>query len=193
MLTCPACDTPLEERDAGACLVDCCPGCRGMWLDHGELQKLTAGCPQALAALDAAGDAADQPATAGTGDAASRAALRRLRHCPSCQRGALGKVPMPRSRLTEIERCFYCGGVWLDAGELRAAAEKPAASPPPESRTLPTSPRTTALLPPGYQGVPTPPLPSYAHSRSEPLFSGEVGWFLGELLIEGVVSSVFDW
>ncbi len=40
---CPQCDVPMEQREHGytsQVMVDTCPGCRGVWLDKGELKAL---------------------------------------------------------------------------------------------------------------------------------------------------------
>ena len=42
-LCCPKCGTKLEEAVLEAVTVDICPGCHGVWLDEGELEKLKAG------------------------------------------------------------------------------------------------------------------------------------------------------
>ena len=38
---CPKCGTPLQEELLAGTTVDICPGCHGVWLDDGELAKLT--------------------------------------------------------------------------------------------------------------------------------------------------------
>ena len=45
-MNCPKCQTPMRERerevDGGQVVVmDVCPSCSGIWLDHGELETLT--------------------------------------------------------------------------------------------------------------------------------------------------------
>lgn len=40
MKNCPVCHTPLRETPRYGVLIDVCPGCRGVWLDHGELEKV---------------------------------------------------------------------------------------------------------------------------------------------------------
>ena len=40
-MRCPKCGTPLQEELLAGVAVDICPGCRGVWLDDGELAKLT--------------------------------------------------------------------------------------------------------------------------------------------------------
>lgn len=42
-MKCPRCETtPLEERQREGLTVDVCVGCRGIWLDRGELERLIA-------------------------------------------------------------------------------------------------------------------------------------------------------
>jgi Zn-finger nucleic acid-binding protein len=41
-MKCPRCDGLLDERERQGVTVDVCPGCRGVWLDRGELEKLLA-------------------------------------------------------------------------------------------------------------------------------------------------------
>lgn len=38
---CPKCGTPLQEELLQEIAVDICPVCHGVWLDQGELAKLT--------------------------------------------------------------------------------------------------------------------------------------------------------
>jgi uncharacterized protein len=40
MLTCPRCGGSLAEREFHQVKVDVCKSCRGIWLDHGELELL---------------------------------------------------------------------------------------------------------------------------------------------------------
>ena len=40
-MKCPRCETAeLAVRDRDGVTIDTCPGCRGVWLDRGELEKL---------------------------------------------------------------------------------------------------------------------------------------------------------
>jgi Zn-finger nucleic acid-binding protein len=42
-MNCPRCHTAeLVERDRDGVTIDVCNGCRGIWLDRGELEKLIA-------------------------------------------------------------------------------------------------------------------------------------------------------
>jgi Zn-finger nucleic acid-binding protein len=38
---CPSCQNTLRERERDGVMLDVCPGCGGVWLDRGELEKLT--------------------------------------------------------------------------------------------------------------------------------------------------------
>ena len=39
-MTCPTCQTDLMISDCQGIETDFCPQCRGVWLDHGEIDKL---------------------------------------------------------------------------------------------------------------------------------------------------------
>jgi Zn-finger nucleic acid-binding protein len=41
-LACPSCSATLVPVDRSGVTIDACPGCRGVWLDRGELDKLVA-------------------------------------------------------------------------------------------------------------------------------------------------------
>ena len=40
-MNCPTCNVPLLTSDRQGVEIDYCPNCRGIWLDHGELDKIT--------------------------------------------------------------------------------------------------------------------------------------------------------
>lgn len=44
-MNCPRCTSPLSELDRDGITIDRCAGCRGIWLDRGELEKLLARRP----------------------------------------------------------------------------------------------------------------------------------------------------
>lgn len=44
-MTCPRCNATLAELDRDGITIDRCAGCRGIWLDRGELEKLLARAP----------------------------------------------------------------------------------------------------------------------------------------------------
>lgn len=39
-MKCPVCDEALREIQKHGVSVDICPGCKGVWLDRGELEKI---------------------------------------------------------------------------------------------------------------------------------------------------------
>jgi Zn-finger nucleic acid-binding protein len=39
-MLCPVCDERLREVERFGVTVDICPGCKGVWLDRGELERL---------------------------------------------------------------------------------------------------------------------------------------------------------
>ena len=41
-MNCPRCTSTLEELDRDGITIDRCTSCRGIWLDRGELERLTA-------------------------------------------------------------------------------------------------------------------------------------------------------
>jgi len=41
-MNCPRCTSPMEELDRDGISIDRCTSCRGVWLDRGELERLTA-------------------------------------------------------------------------------------------------------------------------------------------------------
>jgi Zn-finger nucleic acid-binding protein len=40
-MQCPVCDERLREVEKYGVTVDICPSCKGVWLDRGELEKVT--------------------------------------------------------------------------------------------------------------------------------------------------------
>jgi uncharacterized protein len=40
-MQCPKCGANMREREKGDVIIDICPNCRGVWLDAGELEKLS--------------------------------------------------------------------------------------------------------------------------------------------------------
>jgi Zn-finger nucleic acid-binding protein len=41
-MKCPVCDAPLRAIQKYGVEIDICPGCKGVWLDRGELEKIIA-------------------------------------------------------------------------------------------------------------------------------------------------------
>lgn len=103
-IDCPKCRAPMKHLRVGDVLIDRCHGCGGLWLDALEKDKL-AGDRKAAAA-------ADQPATVGA--APARAGMK----CPR-DRSDLIEMRDIQQPHVHFESCTVCGGVFLDAGELK--------------------------------------------------------------------------
>ncbi len=110
-MICPKCRQEKLQRkhlSTLALTMDCCPKCGGIWFDKGELER-------ALPAAD--------PHLRVPGDAAQMGAA-----CPRC-RQPLYAFLYPQTRVG-IEMCNACGGLWLDAGELKQIREAREQLPP---------------------------------------------------------------
>ena len=96
-MQCPKCKAALEEKwvAGGSVRLDCCAGCRGIWFEHGELEKVL---KDAYAHLRV-------PASA-----------RRLSlSCPACLK-PLYAFHYPQT-MVNVDMCKTCRGMWVDAGE----------------------------------------------------------------------------
>ena len=97
MMQCPKCRSTLEEKPVkqGDIRVDCCPRCRGIWFDAGELEKVLKEAYRELRV----------PASA------NRLSL----SCPKCLQPLYG-FHYPQT-MVNVDVCKACRGMWLDAGE----------------------------------------------------------------------------
>src|SRR5439155_18778267 len=97
-LTCVKCTSVLDKARVGDVEVDLCPSCGGLWLDHGEIERLGRGKTEDLSKLR----------TALAGTSAPDAASETTTACPACpgqlKEGDLG--PM------HIEYCGKCHGIF---------------------------------------------------------------------------------
>lgn len=106
--TCIKCGQGMKPKLVEEVEVDCCQGCGGLWLDHGEIRQLAAKpddtllkvCPKAREEGDEAASTVDEP-------------------CPACG----GKMTLAIFDILTIERCGSCHGIFLDRGELDKAVE----------------------------------------------------------------------
>ena len=108
-LTCVKCTSVLDKARVGDVEVDLCPSCGGLWLDHGEIERLGRGKPEDLTRLR----------TALTGTAQPDPASDTTTSCPACP-GALKEVDLGP---VHIEYCNKCHGIFLDRGELDEAVK----------------------------------------------------------------------
>ena len=111
-MMCPRCGQPMEERDFGGVHVDVCEtGCRGLWLDWGELAELDDPGEGFGREFVSAVEAAPIPAREG-----------RIR-CTRCD------MPMHEHRNGSgshvlVDECYGCRGFYLDPGELQAIRDE---------------------------------------------------------------------
>ncbi len=102
-MNCPKCriDTMTKETHEGI-EVDRCPSCKGLFLDHGELDALLE---------KKMGNTADTLFFSSTSDQMDDVAA----YCPRCQKDMSVKKSQGDIR---IDMCDSCGGNFLDQGEL---------------------------------------------------------------------------
>jgi len=108
-LTCPACGHLLTEMTAGDIVVDVCKGgCGGIWFDNFELRKVDEKHEhqgEILLDIERIPEA--------------RVDREAKRPCPRCGGVVMMRRYFSVKRKVEIDECPSCGGIWLDAGELR--------------------------------------------------------------------------
>lgn len=110
IIACPKCAAPMERVEAAGVTIDRCRGCGGLWLDVLEKERLIkskAGVPQT-----------------DTGDPKVGAKLNEQTelYCPRDSSAMIHMVD-PAQPHVGFESCTVCGGVFLDAGELRDLAD----------------------------------------------------------------------
>jgi Zn-finger nucleic acid-binding protein len=106
-LTCVKCTSVLDKSRVGDVEVDLCPSCGGLWLDHGEIERIGRGKQEDLGKLRA--DLTGSPRPAPPSDTKT--------NCPACP-GALKEVVLGP---VHVDYCAKCHGVFLDRGELDQA------------------------------------------------------------------------
>lgn len=110
---CPGCIGVLQEVSIPPVMVDVCvQGCKGIWFDRGELEKVLKKSPDADQLMNSTGWEVKVP-VAGA-----------LRHCPRCVDTGLKTFQWGTTYPVELDVCPGCGGYWLDAGELLLVSEQ---------------------------------------------------------------------
>lgn len=104
---CPRCWEPLQEetRDAvgPSVTVDVCPDCDGLFLDEGELLRVTGDVDLHRLLTEHLGADSDSDLV-----------------CPSCGGLVDAECLEVEDGEAEVDVCLDCHGVWLDPGELEA-------------------------------------------------------------------------
>lgn len=111
-MLCPSCQQALVEISAPPVLIDVCiSGCKGIWFDRGELEKVLKHPAQAEQLMNSTGwEIQESPAA-------------EKRCCPRCAQVALHSFHWGGQYPVELDLCPQCGGFWLDAGELLLVCE----------------------------------------------------------------------
>ena len=104
-IICPKCLSDMTELQHQGVTIDVCPGCRGIWLDPGELAQLR-------------GASEDLPGEVDSIASGTRYLETSTYICPRCQGGFDTFEYAPGTGLY-IDRCKSCKGIYLDAGELK--------------------------------------------------------------------------
>jgi len=112
-MKCPACFNELTQSQVGSVVVDVCEGgCRGIWFDAFELQR-----------VDESHEAAGEHLVNIARDPTLSVDLTRKRDCPRCAGIKLKRHLFSPGLKVEVDHCPNCGGYWLDAGELEKIRE----------------------------------------------------------------------
>ncbi len=104
-LICPKCLADMNEIRYEGVSIDVCSGCRGIWLDPGELALLR-------------GAATDLPGPTANVTSGQRLLETSTYICPRCAGGFESFEYAPGTGLV-VDRCTECKGFYLDAGELK--------------------------------------------------------------------------
>jgi Zn-finger nucleic acid-binding protein len=109
-MECPACKKELTIEKTKGIEINRCPSCSGMWLDKGELNKLT--------------DKEDKMVEYNTVDHDSNlhGDKHPKRKCPKCG-NTMKKVDLLSGTPIIYDYCQYCKGFWLDNKELEETKE----------------------------------------------------------------------
>ena len=95
---CPICAVDLNISHAEGVEIDVCPNCSGVYLDHGEIKKITSNSKLHAHFMNTLGKAQISPLM-----------------CPGCG----SSMRLQYLEETEIDTCGSCKGIWLDPGELQ--------------------------------------------------------------------------
>lgn len=112
MILCPVDRHPLSVQKIAAVSIATCSECAGVWFTRKALVAPSVE-PAAL------------PPESRQAHTVKRSG-RKIRVCPECLRA----LEAQRVEGVEIDRCVYCKGVWLDAGEYDAVRKRIEVQPP---------------------------------------------------------------
>ena len=105
-MNCPRCRTTLSKTTLDSIEVESCPSCRGMLLDHGELDRL---------AKPHDGDLEYSTLDAETFDHED---VHGIIDCPRCDGESMKKVEFNIYTEIILDYCGQCRAFWLDGSEM---------------------------------------------------------------------------
>ncbi|MDH3716182.1 MAG: zf-TFIIB domain-containing protein [Gammaproteobacteria bacterium] len=108
-MICPKCKSTMELLTYEGVEVDRCIGCKGLWIDGGEMEALR--IRKAATHIDI-----------GEPSSATEVRERDKFACPRCSGGMVRMVDLNQSHIW-YEKCSSCGGLFYDAGEFRDLSE----------------------------------------------------------------------
>lgn len=112
LLCCLKCTSVLDKSRVDDIEVDHCPACGGLWLDHGEIERLSrkmaSDIDRLRRLLTGIEVMSGPPAVPSEVQGA----------CPACQAQSVKEVGLGNIR---VDFCTRCKGLFLDRGEIDAA------------------------------------------------------------------------
>lgn len=105
-MDCPRCNRLLERRRVDETEVEVCPGCAGMFLERGELNRVAGPTEGDLEFSTLHGESFEHE------DRFGRVV------CPSCRQGLMKKVEFVIHTSIILDYCERCRGFWLDGPEV---------------------------------------------------------------------------
>lgn len=108
-MRCPACENKMTQIQARGIPVDVCRGgCGGVWFDKFEFRK-----------FDEPHEFAGETLLEVEKDDSAQVDHAASRLCPRCANITMVRHFFSARKLVQIDECYGCAGVWLDAGELK--------------------------------------------------------------------------
>ncbi len=114
-MDCPVCKNAMITLELAEAEVDYCTGCKGVWLDAGELEMLLGDDGKAKILISSFNKPARGRGLARGGDMSSG---EKPKQCPICDK-KMEKIIVGHEKPTLlIDRCSKGDGLWFDKGEL---------------------------------------------------------------------------
>ena len=111
-LCCLKCTSVLDKTRIDDVEVDHCPACGGLWLDHGEIERLSRKMASDIDRLRRLLMTSDKSPPGVPSEVQGS--------CPACQAPGVQEVALGK---IHIDFCPRCKGLFLDRGEIDAAID----------------------------------------------------------------------